>query len=134
MRFPVVLHTDDGRHFGVSVPDMPGCISSGDSVEDALASVMEAIDLHFEGMAEEGFELPAPSTYERLKDDPDYADGIWAFIDVDMNRYEGKSEKINITMPRNLIFRIDNLVKEGVAPSRSGFLADAARRLLGGHC
>ncbi len=36
MRFPVVLHTDDGTHYGVTVPDLPGCLSRGDSIDDAL--------------------------------------------------------------------------------------------------
>ncbi|WP_414649587.1 type II toxin-antitoxin system HicB family antitoxin [Dyella sp.] len=51
MRFPVVLHTDDGQHYGVTVPDLPGCYSAGDSIDDALIQVLEAIDLHLEGSA-----------------------------------------------------------------------------------
>lgn len=49
MRFPVVLHTDDGVRYGATVPDLPGCFSAGNSFEDALDSVREAIDLHLEG-------------------------------------------------------------------------------------
>ena len=44
MKFIVVLHTDDGQRFGVTVPDLPGCFSGGDSLDDALCSVREAID------------------------------------------------------------------------------------------
>lgn len=130
MRFPVVLHTDDSRHYGVTVPDIPGCFSSGESVDDALESVREAIDLHLEGMVEEGMELPIPSHIEQLKSAPEFADGLWVLIDVDMGRYEGKSVKINITLPNYLIHRIDDFVNAGGAPSRSGFLADAARKEL----
>jgi len=36
MRIIVVLHTDDGQRFGVTVPDLPGCFSGGDSLDDAL--------------------------------------------------------------------------------------------------
>lgn len=53
MRFPVVLHTDDGQHYGVIVPDLPGCYSAGDSIDDALVQVLEAIDLQLEGMMED---------------------------------------------------------------------------------
>ena len=53
MRFPVVLHSDDGVRYGVTVPDLPGCFSSGDTFDAALDSVLEAIDLHLEGLVEE---------------------------------------------------------------------------------
>ncbi len=54
MRFPVVLHTDDGVRFGVTVPDLAGCFSAGDTFDEALDSVVEAIDLHLEGIVEGG--------------------------------------------------------------------------------
>lgn len=50
MRFPVVLHTDDGVRFGVTVPDLPGCFSAGETFDAALDSAVEAIDLHLEGL------------------------------------------------------------------------------------
>ncbi|WP_373507478.1 type II toxin-antitoxin system HicB family antitoxin [Thiocapsa sp.] len=54
MRFPVVLHTDDGVRFGVTVPDLPGCFSAGDTFDAALDSAVEAIDLHLEGLTDDG--------------------------------------------------------------------------------
>ncbi|WP_017839830.1 type II toxin-antitoxin system HicB family antitoxin [Methylotuvimicrobium buryatense] len=54
MRFSVVLHTDDGVRYGVTVPDLPGCFSAGDTLDDALASVAEAIDCHIETLIEDG--------------------------------------------------------------------------------
>ena len=57
MRFPMVLHSDDGVHHGVTVPDLPGCFSVGDTFDEALASVVEAIDLHLEGITEEGADV-----------------------------------------------------------------------------
>ena len=50
----LVLHTDDGVRFGVTVPDLPGCFSAGDTLDEALDSVIEAIDLHLEGVIEGG--------------------------------------------------------------------------------
>lgn len=129
MRFPVVLHTDDGEHYGVIVPDMPGCFSAGDGVDDALNSVLEAIDLHIEGMMDERMPLPVPASIERHKADPDLAGGLWALVEVDMSRYEGKAEKINITLPRYLLCRIDDAAKAS-GSSRSGFLAYAARKAM----
>ena len=76
MRFPVVLHSDDGVRYGVTVPDLPGCFSAGDTFDDALASVVEAIDLHLEGVTEDGGDIPVPRAIGEHRTNPDYADGV----------------------------------------------------------
>ena len=126
MRYPVVLHTDDGVRFGVTVPDLPGCFSTGDDFDQALESVKEAIELHLEGLVEEGGDVPIPLAITVHRANPDFADGIWAAVDIDIAKYDGKSEKVNITLPRRLLAKIDEYVRSHGA-TRSGFLADAAR-------
>jgi predicted RNase H-like HicB family nuclease len=129
MRFSVVLHSDDGVRFGVNAPDLPGCFSSGDTFDVALDSVLAAIDLHLEGMVEDGEALPIPQAIVTHQANPDFAGGVWAVVDADTLRFEGKAEKINITMPKLLIARIDNYAKaHGI--SRSGFLAQAAQQAM----
>ncbi|MDR1276862.1 MAG: type II toxin-antitoxin system HicB family antitoxin [Candidatus Accumulibacter sp.] len=132
MQFPVVLHTDDGVRYGVTVPDLPGCFSAGDTFEDAFASVKEAIELHLEGLVEEGEELPLPRRITEHRADPDFAEGVWALVDMDVSRFDGKSEKINITVPRRVLAKIDTYAKERGA-TRSGFLVEAARRVMEGR-
>lgn len=130
MRFPVVLHTDDGHHYGVIVPDLPGCYSAGDSVDEALLQVLEAIDLHLEGMMEdEASELPAPQPIETHRNNPDYVGGIWALVDVDTSKYDGKAEKINITVPRRVLRKIDDYVASH-QETRSGFLTRVAQEAM----
>jgi len=129
MRFPVVLHSDDGIRFGVTVPDLPGCFSAGDTFDEALDSVMEAIDLHLEGLMEDGENIPAPRLIAEHLANPDFADGVWAAVDVNMSRFEGKSEKINITLPRRLLAKIDDYASSH-GKTRSGFLAEAARQVM----
>ena len=126
MRFPVVLHTDDGVRFGVTVPDLPGCFSSGDTFDEALDSVVEAIDLHLEGLIEAGGAVPVPQGIAEHRVNPDFADGVWAAVEVKVSRFEGRAEKINITLPRFLLAKIDDYVRQK-GGSRSGFLAEAAR-------
>jgi predicted RNase H-like HicB family nuclease len=126
MRYPVVLHTDDGVRFGVTVPDLPGCFSAGDDFDQALESAKEAIELHLEGLVEEGGDVPIPLAITAHRSNPDFADGIWAAVDIDIAKYDGRSEKINITLPRRLLAKIDDYVRSHGA-TRSGFLADAAR-------
>lgn len=129
MRFPVVLHTDDGIRYGVTVPDLPGCFSAGDTFDAALESVREAIDLHLEGMAEDGEEIPLPRSIAEHRADPDYREGIWAVVEVDVTRHEGYSERIDITLPHRLLARIDEYARSR-GTTRSNFLADAARRAM----
>lgn len=129
MRFPVVLHSDDGVRFGVTVPDLPGCFSAGDTFDEALDSVREAIDLHLEGLTEDGGTIPAPCAISAHRANPDFADGVWALVEVDVSRFDGRAEKINITLPRRLLAQIDRYAKAR-GETRSGFLAEAARAAM----
>ena len=129
MRFPVVLHTDDGVRYGVIVPDLPGCFSAGDTFDEALDSVHEAIELHLEGLIEEGGDVPVPRAIAAHRANPDFDDGVWAAVDIDVSRYEGKAEKINITIPSRLLVKIDEYAKSH-GSTRSGFLAEAARSAM----
>ena len=129
MRFPVVLHTDDGVRYGVIVPDLPGFFSAGDTFDEALDSVHEAIELHLEGLIEEGGDVPVPRAIAAHRANPDFADGVWAAVDIDVSRYEGKAEMINVTIPRRLLVKIDEYAKSH-GSTRSGFLAEAARAAM----
>ena len=49
-------------NYSAYVPDLPGCISTGRTVDEVLTNMQEAIELHLEGMAEDGEPIPAPRT------------------------------------------------------------------------
>ncbi|MDI9334212.1 MAG: type II toxin-antitoxin system HicB family antitoxin [Cytophagales bacterium] len=129
MKFPVVLHTDDGLRYGVTVPDLAGCFSAGDDLDDALNSAREAIESHVEILLEDGHDIPKCQPLALHQKNPDYANGVWALVDVPVEKYFGAAEKINITIPKRLLVQIDNCAKAS-GKSRSGFLADAARHAL----
>ena len=86
MNIPVAIHKDPDSCYGVSVPDLPGCISGGSTIDEALVMAREAIALHLEGILEDALEWPTPSDIEVLRADPDYADAIWAIVSVDIER------------------------------------------------
>jgi predicted RNase H-like HicB family nuclease len=132
MRFPVVLHSDDGIRFGVTVPDLPGCFSAGDSFDEALDSVVEAIELHLEGIAEDTGPIPLPRPISEHRANPDFADGVWAAVEVDVSRFEGTPEQVDITLPRRLLTQIDEYAKSH-GTTRSHFLADVARQAMAGR-
>ncbi|WP_416138238.1 type II toxin-antitoxin system HicB family antitoxin [Halomonas sp. HK25] len=126
MLFTIVIHQEGDSAYGVTVPDMPGCFSAGDTLEEALENVREAIDLHMEEVVAGNEPVPSPSPMHQVAGDPEHAGATFFLVDVDMSKYLGKAEKINITLPRYLLERIDRAVKEGRFKSRSGMLAEGA--------
>jgi predicted RNase H-like HicB family nuclease len=55
MRYPIAIETGDSKHaYGVVVPDLPGCFSAGDTLDEALTNAREAILLHLEGLLDDG--------------------------------------------------------------------------------
>lgn len=61
MRYLVVVERGP-TSFGAYVPDLPGCIAVGETRDEVLASIQEAIELHLEGLKEEGQRIPPPSS------------------------------------------------------------------------
>lgn len=125
MRFAVVVHKDEGSSYGVTVPDLPGCISGGDTLDEAFASVQEAILVHLEGIMAGGGPLPETHAIEKHQANEDFYDGIWGLIDVDLADIPDKAARVNITVPSRMLAVIDAWARrEG--ESRSGFLLRAA--------
>ena len=60
--FKVLLEPDEDGGYVVVCPSIPGCYSQGDTVEEALANIREAIELCLEDMADRGEEVPDPSS------------------------------------------------------------------------
>lgn len=118
--------------FGVVVPDLPGCFSAGDTLDEAIKNAHEAIDLHCETLIEDGQDIPIGKTITTHQADPEFAGWVWAVVDVPVEKYLGPAEKINITMPRLLLSRIDEYARAHGA-TRSGFLAQAARAAMASH-
>jgi predicted RNase H-like HicB family nuclease len=58
LEYSVVLHDADEGGYWVEVPALPGCYSQGESREEALGNVREAIELYLEGLQERGAEVP----------------------------------------------------------------------------
>lgn len=59
MRYTVILEQGESS-WGAHVPDLPGCVAAGETREEALRLIREAIELHIEGLREEGLPVPEP--------------------------------------------------------------------------
>ena len=129
MKYPIVLHTEDKKSFGVTVPDLPGCFSAGDSLEDAIENAREAILVHTEVLAEDGEIIPPPS--ERIDIEnffPDHGTALLAYVDVDLEEILGPAKRINITM-RPAVLKIIDIRAKARGMSRSEYLAFAGTHL-----
>ena len=124
MRFLVVLHTETDRtDYGVTVPALPGCVSAGDTLEEALANAEEAILGHLEVMVEDGEPEPEPNSMV-----PSLGPGqMIGAVKVNLAELEalGETVRLNISMARRTLERIDEAAKLA-GTTRSGFLAMAA--------
>ena len=86
MIYLVAVHKDPDSDYGVSVPDMPGCISAGSTIDEALLMAREAMELHVWGMIEDGQDMPEPRTLEEVRRNSDFADAAWAYVEVEYVR------------------------------------------------
>ena len=83
MRYPISIESGDSKHaYGVVVPDLPGCFSAGDTLNEALTNGREAILLHLEDLLDEGQSFPKPSAIEQLRSKRSYRGWTWAIVDV----------------------------------------------------
>ncbi|MDN5511162.1 type II toxin-antitoxin system HicB family antitoxin [Acinetobacter sp.] len=132
MLYPIAVEKgSDTEAYGVVVPDIPGCFSAGDTFEEALDNIKEAIAGHLEILAEDGEDIPLASEVGKFVGSDEFNGFIWAVVDVDVSRYLGKAEKVNVTLPSRLIRMIDDKVgKDRPYKSRSAFLAAGAEKML----
>jgi len=125
VKYPLVLHTDNGRDFGVTVPDLPGCFSAGNSVEEAIENAREAILCHAEGMILDNETVPLPSEIVDLsRFNPDVGTALIAYADVDIEAIRGPVKRINITIRQANLEVIDMRAKAR-RMNRSEYLAYA---------
>lgn len=61
MRYAVVIEPA-GSNFSAYVPDPPGCVATGSTIEDVETQMREAIAFHLEGLREDGMPIPPPSS------------------------------------------------------------------------
>lgn len=129
MKYPLAIHKDPDSDYGVTVPDLPGCLSAGETLEEAADMSREAIQTHVEGLLLDGEPIPSPRSLEEHQANPDYAGAVWMLVEVDLGKISGKSKRINITIPEPALARIDEYAAAH-GETRSGFLTRAALQAM----
>lgn len=132
MKFPIVIHKDPETDYSVTIPDLPGCFSAGTTIEEAINMAHEAAVCHIEGLLLDEEPIPTIAHIEKHQKNPDYADGIWAIIDVNLQQLSIKSKRVNITIPENLLTVVDQYAKHH-GQSRSGVVSQAVMEYMSTH-
>ena len=124
MRYPILIHKDKGSSYGVTVPDLPGCFSAGDTLDESMAMAREAIECHIEGLLMDGEAIPELQPLQNHLSNPEFADGVWALIDVDFSRLSGEPVSFTAEMPKPILAMTDEIA-EREGDTRSALLTRA---------
>lgn len=128
MLYPVYIHKDERSAYGAIVPDMPGVHAAADDLEGMAAAVQEAVELMYDG---ETLAPPRPDIVDKYRRKKEFQGGFWMLVEVDLSKINKRAVRLNITLPENLLGKIDEAAANR-RMSRSAFLALAAERELGG--
>lgn len=120
--YPAILEKEPDSAYGVTFPDIPGCVSAGETAEEALVNAHEALAGHIALMVQDGDPLPEPTSVENVVADPEVTMVAVTMVGV---MVPGRAKRVNVTLDEALLEEIDS-----IANNRSRFLAEAARAEL----
>jgi predicted RNase H-like HicB family nuclease len=123
VRYPIVIEPGtETTAFGVIVPDLPGCFSAGDSLDEAMAAAEEAAAAWIDAALDAGQTIPPPSDLAAIHELPEYKGWTFGVITLDPGLLDDTIERVNITLPRRVLRRLDARARSA-NQSRSGFIA-----------
>ena len=120
-----LIHKEDDSDFGVSFPDLPGCVTAGATFTEAQRLASEVLDFHLDGLREEGLAVPSPRPPDEIATTEDAVGATLLAVEARKPR----RRRINVTFPPGLLREVDRVAGErGIA--RSELLARMARNFL----
>ena len=100
MNYPVAIEAGTNTAaFGVIFPDLPGCFSAGDSLDEAMVAAREAAAAWIDAALDAGEPIPPPSSLDTLRHSSDYKGWIFGVVTIDPATLEDTTERVNITLP-----------------------------------
>ncbi len=127
MRYPIAIEPGNEKSaWGVVVPDLPGCFSaSDDSLEEAIDGAQQAIELWMEIALDAQQEIPKPSSLRELQKKKEFKGWTWAMVEIDPAFLSDEIERVNITLPKKVLARLDAKAKKA-GENRSAYIAHLA--------
>jgi predicted RNase H-like HicB family nuclease len=126
--YHAVVHKDEDSAWGVQFPDLPGCFSAADDLDDVLTNACEAVGLYLEGE-----KAPKPSSIEAIREmvADDLAEGAF-LLAVPYLTSNSRPMRVNISLDRGMLDAIDATAASRKL-TRSAFLTEAARNEIEGR-
>src|SRR5271166_2070799 len=126
MRYPIAIEPrTEHSDYGVVIPDLPGCFSAGDTLEEAIAGAEEAGLAWIDAALDAGESVPPPSSLEAIRAKPQYSGWILSLVTIDPAALDDTVERVNITLPRRILRRLDEEAR-AAGDTRSGYIAKLA--------
>lgn len=123
MRYPIVIEEgSDTTAYGVIVPDLPGCFSGADTLNDAIDAAKEAAAAWIDAALDDGQAIPYASTLEEIRKLPEYVGWTIGVIELDDALSDETIERVNITLPKRVLKRLDALARSK-GQSRGAFIS-----------
>ena len=131
VNYIAIVHKEAKSDFGVSFPDFPGCVTAGQTVDEAKDLAQEALALHINGMVEDGDHLPFPSKLEDVMADEASSEAV-AYLVFSVPDTKPRTVRVNITVPEMTLKQIDAAAKKR-GMSSSSFLVHLAQNEIHSH-
>jgi predicted RNase H-like HicB family nuclease len=92
MKYPIAIEpgNDDKHAFSMVVPDLPGCFSAGDIIDEAIVNAKEAIELWLEIVIDDGGTIPEPKMIIMHQANLEYIGWAWATVTIDLIKLSDK--------------------------------------------
>jgi predicted RNase H-like HicB family nuclease len=126
--YHAIVHKEEDSAWGVQFPDLPGCFSAADELDDVLANASEAVSLYLEGERP-----PKASSIESIRQSAaeDLAEGAF-LLAVPFLTSNSRPTRVNISLDRGMLDAID-MAAATRKLTRSAFLTEAARNEIEGR-
>jgi predicted RNase H-like HicB family nuclease len=132
MRYVAVVEKETDSAFGVWFPDVDGCFSAGETLEEAVVNAAAALRQHTEALESAGRRLPAACNVDDVLRDRDVKASIKrgaVLFAVPLLADAGRTVRINISLDKSLVDQID-IAASARGLTRSAFIAQAAREKI----
>jgi predicted RNase H-like HicB family nuclease len=134
MHYVAVIEKEEDSAFGVWFPDVEGCFSAGETVDEAVANAAAALRQHVEAVESAGRDVSAARAVDDVLRDEDVRASLEAgavLFAVPLFADAGRTVRINISLDKALVDQID-AAAAARGLTRSAFLAQAAREKIAG--
>jgi predicted RNase H-like HicB family nuclease len=110
VRYPILIEEgSEAAAFGVVLPDLPGCFSAGDTLDEAVLAAKEAAAAWIDSALDAGIAIPPPSPLAQARALPEYQGWSLGIVELEPALFDDSIERVNITLPKRILRRLDDL-------------------------